>query len=111
MTNLPLPPATAAVAVADMDGTGEILRRTARGAGWIVGWRMATRLLGLVNTLILTRLLLPTDFGLVALGSSFVVSLDCDVRARGRGRPGARKIPKLARSTTPASRSTCCARG
>lgn len=37
---------------------------------------MATRLLGLLNTLILTRLLLPSDFGLVALGSSFVVSLD-----------------------------------
>ncbi len=53
-----------------------VLRRTAAGAGWTVGWRMATRLLGLLNTLILTRLLLPSDFGLVALGSSFVVSLD-----------------------------------
>ncbi len=37
---------------------------------------MATRLLGLLNTLILTRLLMPADFGLVALGGSFVASLD-----------------------------------
>lgn len=53
-----------------------ILQQTAAGAGWTVGWRMATRLLGLLNTLILTRLLMPSDFGLVALGSSFVVALD-----------------------------------
>lgn len=37
---------------------------------------MATRLLGLLSTLILTRLLVPSDFGLIALGSSFVVALD-----------------------------------
>lgn len=56
--------------------TTDILGRTAAGAGWTVGWRMATRLLGLLSTLILTRLLMPSDFGLIALGSSFVVALD-----------------------------------
>lgn len=66
----------ASPAIPELETTADILGRTVIGAGWTVGWRMATRLLGLLNTLILTRLLLPSDFGLVALGSSFVVSLD-----------------------------------
>ncbi|MBS7812028.1 oligosaccharide flippase family protein [Roseococcus pinisoli] len=53
-----------------------ILRRTARGAGWVVAWRMSTRLLGLGSTLALVRLLAPSDFGLVALAAAFAVSLD-----------------------------------
>jgi len=53
-----------------------ILSRTAVGAGWVVGWRMATRLLGLGSTLILVRILLPADFGLVALGSAFAATVD-----------------------------------
>lgn len=42
--------------------------RVARGAGWIVGGRAATGLLGFVNTIILARLLAPDDFGIVAIG-------------------------------------------
>jgi O-antigen/teichoic acid export membrane protein len=53
-----------------------ILAKTAKGTGWTMGWRMATRLLGLVNTLILVRLLTPADFGLVALGTTFANALD-----------------------------------
>lgn len=53
-----------------------ILKKTALGAGWIIGWRLATRLLGLVNTLILARILVPADFGLVALATGFVGALD-----------------------------------
>ncbi len=57
--------------------TGEsLLARTARGAGWVVAWRMATRLLGLGSTLVLVRLLPPEDFGLVALAASFALTLD-----------------------------------
>ena len=37
---------------------------------------MATRLLGLVSTLALVRLLAPGDFGLVALAAAFAVALD-----------------------------------
>lgn len=55
---------------------GSILARTAHGAAWVIGWRMATRLLGVISTLILVRLLAPADFGLVALGYGFVSSLD-----------------------------------
>lgn len=55
---------------------GSILQRTAHGAAWVIGWRMATRLLGVLNTLVLVRLLAPADFGLVALGYGFVGGLD-----------------------------------
>ena len=53
-----------------------ILAKTARGAGWVVAWRMITRTLGLLSTLALVRLLAPADFGLVALASSFSVSIE-----------------------------------
>ena len=41
-----------------------------------MGWRLATRLLGLAHTLILVRLLLPADFGLVALSITFAKAID-----------------------------------
>ncbi len=53
-----------------------ITARIARSTAWIVGWRMASRALGLVSTLLLVRLLSPADFGLVALGTSFVIAVD-----------------------------------
>ncbi|WP_306252752.1 lipopolysaccharide biosynthesis protein [Parvularcula sp. IMCC14364] len=42
--------------------------RIALGTVWIMGARMLVRMLGLINTLILARLLVPEDFGLVAIG-------------------------------------------
>ena len=57
------------------DGSS-ILAKTAQGAGWVVAWRMITRTLGLLSTLVLVRLLLPADFGLVALASSFATSIE-----------------------------------
>ncbi len=53
-----------------------LLNRTARGAGWVIGFRMVTRLLGIVSTLTLVRLLGPGDFGLVALATSFTSAVD-----------------------------------
>ena len=53
-----------------------ILERTARGAGWVIAWRMMTRGLGLISTLVLVRLLSPADFGLVALAAAFALALD-----------------------------------
>lgn len=58
------------------EDSGSILAKTARGAGWVVAWRMATRGLGLLSTLVLVRLLAPADFGLIALASSFSVSIE-----------------------------------
>lgn len=45
--------------------------RTVVSAGWIIVWRMSTRLLGIVSTVVLVRLLLPGDFGLVSLATAF----------------------------------------
>jgi O-antigen/teichoic acid export membrane protein len=38
----------------------------------MVAWRMAARLLGLISTLVLARILTPADFGLVALATTFI---------------------------------------
>ncbi len=53
-----------------------VLARTARGAGWVIGWRMTTRLIGMASTLILARLLVPADFGLVALANIFAGTVE-----------------------------------
>ena len=55
---------------------GPLATRTIQGAGWLMGWRVASRLLGLVNTVVLVRLLTPNDFGLVALAMSFSLAID-----------------------------------
>lgn len=53
-----------------------ILSRTAKGAGWTIGWRFATRGIGFWSTLILVRLLTPEDFGIVSLAIGFFQMLD-----------------------------------
>lgn len=53
-----------------------ILARTAHGAGWVIAWRLMTRVLGVFSTLVLVRLLSPADFGLVALATAFALALD-----------------------------------
>ena len=50
--------------------TPSILARTTRGAGWIVGFRMFTRILGSSSTFVVGSLLLPSEFGLWALGTA-----------------------------------------
>jgi lipopolysaccharide exporter len=56
--------------------TDSITSRTAIGAAWMVAWRMVTRGLGLLSTLILAHLLAPADFGLVAVAISFATGID-----------------------------------
>lgn len=58
------------------NSAASVTSRTAIGAGWMVAWRMVTRSLGLVSTLILARLLVPADFGLVALATAFAASIE-----------------------------------
>lgn len=41
-----------------------------------MGWRFVSRVLGIANTVVLVRLLVPSDFGLVALATSFSFSID-----------------------------------
>lgn len=45
-----------------------------RGAAWTVGTRMVVKILGFVNTIVMARLLMPEDYGLVAM-SMLIVSL------------------------------------
>ena len=45
----------------------DVGRRTAIGAAWTVALRFSVRGIGLVSTVILARLLVPGDFGLVGL--------------------------------------------
>lgn len=49
---------------------------TARGALWMVFFKLLERGLGLISTLILARLLVPRDFGIVAMANSVVALLD-----------------------------------
>lgn len=55
--------------------TQSIGARMARGAAWMVALRSADRVLGFVSMLILARLLVPADFGLVAIGMAIVGGL------------------------------------
>ncbi len=48
---------------------GSIGQRIAIGAAWTVSMRVSIRLIGLVSTIVLARLLVPADFGLVAMAS------------------------------------------
>ncbi len=59
-----------------MPPTRSVLARTVRGAGWVIAWRLGMRVLGLISTLILVRLLTPADFGLLALAASFAQTID-----------------------------------
>jgi PST family polysaccharide transporter len=54
----------------------DIGRRVAKGAAWMVSLRLTVRLIGLLNTVILARLLVPEDFGLVALATMFMGALE-----------------------------------
>lgn len=50
--------------------------RIASGAAWMVLLRMADRTLGVISTLILARLLVPADFGLVAMAMTVFAVLE-----------------------------------
>ncbi len=63
-------------AMSEAPRQGSLLARTAKATGWMIVWRLVTRVLGLGSTLVLVRLLLPSDFGLVALGTSFAQAID-----------------------------------
>ncbi|MGE0581058.1 MAG: lipopolysaccharide biosynthesis protein [Steroidobacteraceae bacterium] len=46
------------------------------GAVWMIAFKLADRSLGLVSTLVLARVLVPHDFGIVAMAMSFVTLLE-----------------------------------
>lgn len=58
------------------DGLAQIGQRMVKGAAWMVGLRLAMRVIGLISTIILARLLVPEDFGLVAIATTVVGGLE-----------------------------------
>jgi lipopolysaccharide exporter len=48
-------------------------RNIGRGVGWMLLFKLLERSLGIVSTLVLVRLLVPADFGVVAMAQSFIV--------------------------------------
>ncbi|HLI20656.1 MAG TPA: oligosaccharide flippase family protein [Stellaceae bacterium] len=58
------------------NSSASIRERTLIGAGWMILWRIATRLLGFVSTLVLARVLVPADFGLVAIATTYISAFD-----------------------------------
>ncbi|MBV8092032.1 MAG: oligosaccharide flippase family protein [Acetobacteraceae bacterium] len=51
-------------------------RQTAVGAIWMIAWRVTTRLLGMISTLVLARVLVPGDFGLIAMATGFAGAIE-----------------------------------
>jgi O-antigen/teichoic acid export membrane protein len=54
----------------------DLNRKMAKGAAWMVLMRLTDRGLGLISTVILARLLIPADFGLVAMAMSIIAILE-----------------------------------
>jgi lipopolysaccharide exporter len=59
-----------------MSATPSIRQKMARGVAWMVLFKVLERSLGLISMLLLARLLMPADFGLVAMATSLIALLD-----------------------------------
>lgn len=55
---------------------GDINRKMAHGAFWMVLFKLLERSIGLVSTVILARLLIPEDFGLIAMATAIIAVLE-----------------------------------
>jgi lipopolysaccharide exporter len=53
-----------------------VTNRAVKGVGWMIFWRLGTRFLGFLSISVLARILLPADFGLVALAYAFAKAID-----------------------------------
>lgn len=49
--------------------------KIAKGAAWMVLFKLVDRSIGLISTVVLARVLLPEDFGLVAMAMTFIGAL------------------------------------
>jgi len=59
-----------------MAGEKGIGSQIATGAAWMVGMRMLIRFTGIISTIILARILVPEDFGLIAMAMLLVAFLE-----------------------------------
>ena len=53
-----------------------LTQKTLVGTVWLLLWRVFTRSLGFVSTLVLARLLVPADFGLIAMATTFAYGIE-----------------------------------
>jgi len=53
-----------------------IKRKMAKGAAWMISFKLLQRSMTLVSVIVLARLLVPADFGLVALATAFIAALE-----------------------------------
>ncbi|MBT9465184.1 lipopolysaccharide biosynthesis protein [Hydrogenophaga sp.] len=51
-------------------------KQIAKGAAWLMGFKLLDKSIGLISTLVLVRLLTPSDFGLVAMAMAVVALLE-----------------------------------
>ncbi len=56
--------------------TQGIGRKMAKGAAWMVGFKLAERSIGMVSTIILARILVPEDFGLIAMATAVIAVVE-----------------------------------
>jgi O-antigen/teichoic acid export membrane protein len=54
----------------------DINKQMAKGALWMVLFKLVERSIGLISTVILARLLLPADFGLIAIATSIIAIIE-----------------------------------
>ncbi len=59
-----------------LDQAPSVNRKMATGAAWMMLFKVVDRCMGLISTMILARLLLPADFGLIALATSLIAMLE-----------------------------------
>jgi O-antigen/teichoic acid export membrane protein len=57
-------------------GQDMLASKTVIGAVWLLAWRFISRGIGMISTLILARVLVPSDFGIVAMATTFSTMLD-----------------------------------
>lgn len=61
---------------ADQASGPNINREMAKGAAWMVLMRLSIRGIGLISTFVLARLLVPDDFGLIAMSTSIMFAVE-----------------------------------
>jgi O-antigen/teichoic acid export membrane protein len=54
----------------------QVKRKMAKGAAWMISFKLLQRFLSLISVMVLARLLVPEDFGLVALATAFIAALE-----------------------------------
>ena len=59
-----------------MSENGSINKQIAKGAAWMVAFKMVDKSIGLVSTIVLARMLQPEDFGLVAMSMVLLSALN-----------------------------------